>query len=245
MTKMFTTPDGKRFKTWSPIFGCHYSCYNGGCWAKRMALRLRAMGQEKYKFGFEPHFAFDEYSFKKKKFKAGEIVFVSSMGDAFAPWVSFDAIRVVLSVIEENPQTDFLLQTKNPRRFVSIAKTGFLPTNVYLGTTIETDTYPNSTHGFSKADAPDLRYRAMLADELSPWRKFISIEPIIDFNLDTLVSWAKEIAPQIVEIGADSLRNSLPEPSWGKVVALKTELKKFVPVVIEKEGLERLREWKT
>jgi len=237
MTKMFTTPDGRRMKTWSPIYGCEHQCYHGGCWAKRMALRLKAMGQQKYQFGFEPRFAFDKYTLRGRKFKEGDFVFCSSMGDAFGEWVPSVAINEMLAIIKENPQTTFLLQTKNPDRFHDINIR--LPHGCYLGTTIETNRfYPVYA---SITPEPGKRYSALMNMPHDGYKRFISIEPIMDFDLDIMLKWMGKLKPDIIEIGADSLNNHLPEPSWDKVEALLKGLRDICPVVIEKEGLERLK----
>jgi hypothetical protein len=44
-------------------------------------------------------------------------------------------------------------------------------------------------------------------------KKMITIEPIMDFNLDRFSQMLIEAAPARVNIGADSGRNGLPEPS--------------------------------
>ena len=171
-------------------------------------------------------------------FKAGEFVFVCDMGDLFAWSNPGDRIEKVLAVIENNPQALFLLQTKNPGRFIFFN----YPPNVYLGTTIET----NRDYKLTKAPCPWDRYRDMAQlSVLMPWRKlpkFLSIEPIQDFDVDVLTKWVSDIKPAIVEIGADNYRNSLPEPPWWKVEKLLENLRGICPSVVEKDGLERLRE---
>ena len=63
----------------------------------------------------------------------------------------------------------------------------------------------------------------------------------MDFDLEVMTRWLREIKPDIVEIGADNYHNHLCEPSWEKVRALLESLRKFVPRVVEKDGLERLK----
>jgi len=71
-------------------------------------------------------------------------------------------------------------------------------------------------------------------------KKFISIEPICDFDLDEMLSWMEEIKPDIIEVGADNYHNDLPEPPWEKVEKLLAGLKTICPTVVEKDGLDRL-----
>jgi len=229
-------------KTWNPYTGCNHDCTY--CWAKDLILgRLRHL--PKYRNGFGPTFHSAELYragtlIINKRFKAGDLVFVSSMGDLFGEWVFYSHILAILNVIRENPQADFLLQTKNPYRFVEIEKEHprDIPTNVYLGTTIET----NRIHTkISKAPPPYDRFWHMRSLLLRKYRRFLSIEPIMDFDLDVLVSWVVEMAPVIVEVGADNHNKHLPEPTWDKVEALLERLRAVCPTVNEKKGLERLK----
>lgn len=71
-------------------------------------------------------------------------------------------------------------------------------------------------------------------------KKFISIEPVMDFDLDRMTAWIADIRATIIEIGADNYHNNLPEPPPAKLKALLRNLKKICPVVVEKPGLERL-----
>lgn len=41
----------------------------------------------------------------------------------------------------------------------------------------------------------------------------VSIEPILDFDLNVMIEWIKQLQPKFVSIGADSKRHNLPEPS--------------------------------
>ena len=67
----------------------------------------------------------------------------------------------------------------------------------------------------------------------------VSIEPILDFDLDVFTKWIKEIDPEFVSIGADSQNHHLLEPPADKIKALIKELKTFTKV-IEKPNLGRL-----
>ena len=68
---------------------------------------------------------------------------------------------------------------------------------------------------------------------------FITIEPILDFDLNAMVDLLKQCTPEQVNIGADSGRNNLPEPSKEKVLKLISELQKFT-IINKKSNLQRL-----
>ncbi len=67
----------------------------------------------------------------------------------------------------------------------------------------------------------------------------VTIEPIMNFDLDIMIKWLKDIKPKWVNIGADSKGHNLPEPSKEKVESLIKELKKFTEVKI-KPNLKRI-----
>lgn len=223
MTKMFKSIT----RTWNVFVGCLYECYSGGCWARKLALgKLNHL--PRYSDGFKPKLILSELS---KTFKPGEFVFVSSMGDI--SFATTPEILLILNRIEQFPLTNFLIQSKNPEKFIDW-RVDF-PKNVYLGTTIET----NRNYHLTKAPPPLNRYMYLTAS-YHP-NKFLSIEPIQDFDLEVLVDWVRTINPKIIEVGADNYNNNLPEPPWQKVEELLEQLSNICGRVIEKEGLERLK----
>jgi len=188
--------------------------------------RLREMN--KYAYGFLPRFFEGELM---RVFRPGEFVFVVSMGDLFGDWVPHHWINSILSVISKYPDTMFLLQTKNPARFLKFD----LPPNAYAGVTIESDV----DHQVSKAPSPFLRYRDML--DLPPGTlKFLSIEPIMGFSVDLFTTQILQIAPDIIEIGADNHNKGLREPRRDEVRELIRRLRYAGLNVKEKDGLERI-----
>ncbi len=221
---------GRMFKTitrtWNPFTGCLHDCTY--CWARKLATGKLKDTAKYRENGFAPTFHPGEL---KAKFKPGEFVFVSSMGDiGFANNYEWEAI---FRVIRSFPETKFLIQTKSPMLFLN---NWAWPSHVYHGTTIETN---RKYEDLSKAPPVTRRYHDM---EYNPHlHKFLSIEPVMDFDLETLVCWIKDIRPEIVEVGADNYHNNLPEPPWEKVQQLLEALRHFVPQVIEKDGLTRLR----
>lgn len=72
-------------------------------------------------------------------------------------------------------------------------------------------------------------------------RKMITIEPILDFDVDILASWIAEIRPEFLNIGADSKGHKLPEPTQEKVEEFILKLKSYGIEVREKKNLKRLK----
>jgi protein gp37 len=166
----------------------------------------------------------------------GRTIFVGSMGDMWGPWIKMDWIGEVMNRIYDYPKNTYVFQSKNPARFSDWFITP--RTDFILGTTIETDEYPK---GFQTKAPPILeRFKAMRDPQLIPFRKFVTIEPIMDFDLTSLVAIIKLIGPEFVTIGADSKGHNLVEPSWEKVQLLISNITKFTEIR-QKTNLERLK----
>jgi hypothetical protein len=190
-------------------------------------ITTRLKNNPKYKdCGFKPTVHVKEFD---KRFKDDEWVFISSMGDlSFAPNYVYAHI---FETATKNSDTNFLMCSKNPKFYES----HFIPLpKLYFGSTIETN---RDTSQFSKAPPTEYRYNIMRNLQ---GNKFISIEPIMDFDLNTLTTWITEINPRIVEVGADNHKSGLPEPSGEKIRSLIDSLEMFGIQVIKKEGLGRL-----
>jgi len=201
----------KNVETWNPVTGCLHFCRY--CWARKL-VQKRLSRLEKYKNGFKPTFHSRELD---RHFKPGITVFVVSMGDLFGSWVPQEWIESVLDIIRKNPQTTFLLLTKNPSRYHEFD----IPDNCLLGTTIETDLDKlYIRESISLAPKPSLRLKAM--KELTG-KKVISIEPVIRFS----ENFANEIAslnPWLVYYGHDNYNNNLPEPDIKSEIAFLKKL---------------------
>ena len=161
---------------------------------------------------------------------SGRNLFVGSSCDMFAEDISGDWIkRVLLHCRKFN--NNYLFQSKNPRRFQEFMD--YFPPEIILGTTIES----NRFYGYSKAPPPYDRKECMAKLNTN---KMVSLEPIMDFDLESIVDMIKEIQPEYVSIGANTNdKVKLPEPSWDKVQELIKELKKFTIVKL-KDNLNRI-----
>jgi DNA repair photolyase len=165
----------------------------------------------------------------------GKTIFVQDMGDLFADNVPKEFIFRILEHLRDYPENTYLFQTKNPKRFFEF-DIGDFPKNIILGTTIETNKQ-NIINKISKA--PPVEERRYWISKAEFCKVFITIEPILDFDIEILVNWLKEIGPDFVNIGADSKSNNLIEPSKEKIELLINELKTFTQLNI-KGNLKRL-----
>jgi len=127
--------------TWNPITGCtRISSGCNHCYAEVMTRRLQAMGQEKYRNGFEltlhPEALNDPYNWKKPK-----MIFVNSMSDLFHKDVPVEFIERVFQVIRENPHHVFQVLTKRSDILLYYDREGWLdwPHNLWMGVTVESN----------------------------------------------------------------------------------------------------------
>lgn len=208
-------------QTWNPVTGCLHHCVY--CWARKIAL-TRLRHSRRYRSGFIPRLNEEEF---KKKFNGG-VVFVSDMGDLFGEFIPREWILRVIEYIKRFPNTYFLFLTKNPKRYHEFIH--LFPDNAILGATIETnrDSYYIEKR-ISSAPIPSNRYLAM--KELEWELKFISIEPILDFDMDIFIKWIKDIDPFMVYVGYDNYGWKLPEPPLTKTQELIKRLSEFTLVI--------------
>ena len=202
--------------TWNPIKGkCSHDC--DYCYMKR--------------WGRLPDLRLDEKEMKTD-LGSGKFIFVGSSTDMFADNVPDEWIVKVLDYcyMFENK---YLFQTKNPGRYLGFIS--HFPIKTVLGTTIET----NRNYDISKAPKPSERISAMMDLHDYNFQRMITIEPILDFDLDGLIKMIKLADPHWVNIGADSQKSNLPEPPFKKVKALIYELNTFTKVR-QKKNLNRL-----
>ncbi len=159
----------------------------------------------------------------------GNCIFVGSSCDMWAACIDDIWLHSIVQHCLSSANI-YLFQTKNPARFLSYP---FPSHSFFYGVTIESNRHYLD---ISKAPSPLHRYQAMLQIKRP---KMISIEPILDFDLDVLLAWIDAISPQFVSIGADSKGHGLPEPPAHKVIDLIAALSKFTEVKL-KDNLKRI-----
>lgn len=164
----------------------------------------------------------------------GKTIFMENCNDLFAEDVPFDFIAEVIQHCCSWPKNTYIFQTKNPYRYLPFLH--LMPPNHTIGCTIETN---RNIPKITKAPKPIERATAMNC--LTSQRRFLTLEPLLDFDIDILADWIRRINPEFCNIGADSKSHHLPEPPFEKVMALVDKLKECGIEVREKRNLERLR----
>jgi len=181
--------------TWNPTTGCNKVSQGCKfCYAEVMARRLKAMGLEKYRNGFELTLHEDAlkipYTWKQPK-----IVFVNSMSDLFHKDIPLEFIQRVFKVMNDNPQHVFQVLTVRADILLKYHKELEWTHNIWMGVSVE--------------DAKSLS-RINLLRRTRAKVKFLSCEPLIgplaDLNLKK-INW--------VIVGGESGRRPRPmKPEW-------------------------------
>lgn len=168
------------------------------------------------------------------RYGEGKTIFVECMNDLFAAAVPWEHINRILTHCAVWPKNTYVFQTKNPDRYASFLDS--IPAGSILGTTIETN---RELEGISEAPSVFDRFDAMTKIP-HQFKRFVTVEPILDFDVDELASWIWQIGPDFLNIGADSKNHGLPEPTQAKVLELVAALKTKGIEVREKHNLSRL-----
>ena len=191
-------------RTWNPITGCtkiSTGCVH--CYAETMSKRLKAMGVEKYSNGFIP--TMHETSLDEPlKWKKPHTVFVCSMADLFHESVPFDFIDRVMDTIGRAGQHRYQILTKRASRMAEYFSQRSIPTNVWLGVTVE---------------ARESKARIDVLRNIPAPVRFLSCEPLVE-DLETLdlsgIDW--------VIVGGESGVQARPmKPAWVQSIKRQAE----------------------
>lgn len=127
--------------TWNPLTGCDKispGCNN--CYAERMSLRLKAMGQKNYARGFE--LTLHEHMLEVPlRWKTPQMIFVNSMSDLFHKEVPFEYIQRVFDVMRRAHWHRFQVLTKRSDRLAECSPLIDWPDNVWMGVSVERTDY--------------------------------------------------------------------------------------------------------
>jgi len=181
--------------TWNPLTGC--TKINPGCkrcYAERMSLRLKAMGQKNYRNGFELTLH-EQMLTTPLRWKSPQLVFVNSMSDLFQKGVPLDFIARVFETMSAAHWHRFQILTKRSDRLLELSPSLPWPENIWMGVSVESQEYT--------LRIDDLRRTGARV-------KFLSLEPLLgplpQLNLDG-IDW--------VIVGGESGPGARPmKPEW-------------------------------
>ena len=150
--------------TWNPVTGCtKISPGCAHCYAQRMAKRLKAMGQVRYRNEFKLTLQADVVE-TPLRWKRPRMIFVNSMSDLFHKDVPTEFIVRCFSVMAEASQHTFQVLTKRPERAAAMAGMLPWPDNVWMGTSVENADYSTRIELLRKTPAAI---------------RFLSLEPLL------------------------------------------------------------------
>lgn len=205
-------------KKWTPVGGaCPLQC--SYCLVNSYKRRFPA---HRAKYSGEPRLVGPW-----PRFKAGDVVFVGHMTDLFA--MPPGIVEVVLAHCCRFYEADYVFQTKVPGNILFYNWDDFMPPKKTIGTTLETDT---TDVNFARDDA---MWRLMERG----YRTFVTVEPIMRFT-PAFAQRIIDMRPSFVNIGADSKKSGLPEPTADEVRGLIEELRVAGIEVREKPNLARI-----
>lgn len=218
----------KTTKPWNPFVGCGFDCTyckpSFGALLKWVGGMHHCTRCQEYL----PH----EHPERLSRIPSDKAIFVCEDGD-----ISFAKPDYMAKVFQAISDPKFagrtwFVQSKNPKCLEQYL--GLIPRNTYLVTTLET----NRDQGYgeiSKAPLPSARFKDF--SHLDWEKKIVTVEPVMDFDLEVLRDWIVSISPATVFIGYNSKPDkvSIPEPDKMKLLCLIDELEKRDIHVLTKE----------
>jgi protein gp37 len=183
--------------TWNPLTGCTKispGCTH--CYAERMALRLRAMGQPNYARGFQ--LTMHENALELPlKWKKPQTIFVNSMSDLLHKDVPVEFIAKVFDVMRRADWHRYQILTKRSDRLLELSPRLPWKPHIWMGVSVESLRYVFRIEYLRKTGAAV---------------KFLSLEPLLGplpgLNLDG-INW--------VIVGGESGPGCRPmEPEWAR-----------------------------
>ncbi len=150
--------------TWNPVTGCTKvspGCKH--CYAERMALRLRAMGQSNYTNGFKLTLQPQALELPLR-WKKPQRIFVNSMSDLFHKDVPLTFIQRVFDVMRRADWHQYQILTKRSERLLEVSPLLPWPPHIWMGVSVE---------------RRDYRFRIDHLRQTGAHVKFLSLEPLL------------------------------------------------------------------
>jgi protein gp37 len=150
--------------TWNPVTGCTKlsdGCKN--CYAEKLSLRLKAMGQANYKDGFKLTLQHGMLE-RPLSWKKPQTIFVNSMSDLFHKDVPIEYIQKVFNVMAKADWHNFQVLTKRSERLQEFSKELNWKSHIWMGVSVENQKVIHRIDDLRKTDAHI---------------KFLSIEPLL------------------------------------------------------------------
>lgn len=204
--------------TWNPIKGkCFHGCTY--CYMKKMCPRLKT-----------PRLDAAELT---SYLECANFIFVGSSIDMWAKDIPNSWIEIVLNYCNKSANK-YLFQSKNPSRILDFITHPVFHRSVVC-TTIETNrSYPKIMR-----NSPAIEDRVKAMEKIADLgiATYVTLEPLMQFDLDELVEYIRRCKPKQVNIGKNTnWKIEIPEPTKDEVRLLAREVEKFTKVEIKKNA---------
>ena len=133
------------------------------CYAERMAVRLQAMGSQRYRNGFKVTLQ-EDIAELPLEWKQPRVIFVNSMSDLFHKQIPSDFIVKIFDTMRHADWHTFQILTKRSDRLLSLAPYLPWPENVWMGVSVESPRYTSRIRHLLKVPAAV---------------RFLSLEPLL------------------------------------------------------------------
>jgi protein gp37 len=156
--------------TWNPVRGCTKvspGCKH--CYAETFAERFRGVPGHPFEQGFDLRLVPEALELPLR-WKTGRLIFVNSMSDLFHEDIPDAYIEKVFDVIARASQHQFQVLTKRAERMRAFTSTRRVPSNAWMGVSVETAEY---------------RWRIKELRAVKAAVRFLSLEPLLA-SVDTL-----------------------------------------------------------
>jgi protein gp37 len=150
--------------TWNPVTGCTKispGCKH--CYAERLSMRLKAMGQSNYRNGFKLTVQ-PQMLDLPLRWKTPKRIFVNSMSDLFHKDVPTDYIKRVFDAMNKAHWHQYQVLTKRSERVLELSDDLEWSPQIWMGVSVETERYKYRIDDLRKTDAQV---------------KFVSLEPLL------------------------------------------------------------------
>ena len=152
-------------ETWNPMVNCKkISSGCKFCYAETMAKRLKAMGIDAYRHGFNKP-TMNPWKLEQPLYwRKPRRVFVNSMTDwALVDW-PLTYIKAMFSIMNQTPQHQYQLLTKRSANLLTLSPKLTWTDNIWAGVSVENVTYTYRIDDLRKAQIP---------------HRFLSLEPLL------------------------------------------------------------------
>jgi protein gp37 len=151
--------------TWNPVTGCtKVSPGCKYCYAERLAVRLKAMGNPRYTHGFDLTLHPDQLQLPLK-WRQPRRIFVNSMSDLFHEDIPVQYIHAVFEIMNRASWHIFQILTKRAERLAQLGSTLKWGPHIWQGVSVE---------------SPDYLSRIRHLQTVPARIRFLSLEPLLD-----------------------------------------------------------------